>query len=174
MPFNETNKQKPMSDFSLPYLKDIPRKDRREVMSDRWSNAGMDEVYKALDDAEDQWALCMKMFTGILTDEDEIRRAAIDWGKIVTAIILSFHNDIADVAKAHGNDVAALRRKLWKEAQTLSKWCDAIRDEKSIDRVIQLARRGIAFLEKEQFSPKEALFEYKLVVAREIREQTNS
>lgn len=172
MPFNETDKSKPMSDFSLPYLKDIPRRDRKDVMSDRWHEAGNEEVYRALDDADYRWSRCMELFTGIITDEDEIRCTAIDWGIIVMAIILSFHNDIVDVAEMQGNNVAVLRQKLWKEAQMLSKWCDAIRDEQSIDRVIQLARRGIAFLEKEQFSSKEALLEYKLVVAREIREQT--
>lgn len=169
MPFDETSQSKPMSDFSLPYLKDIPRKDKRDIMADRWHEAEMDEVYKALDDADDRWDRCIEMFAGALMNKDEIRHSAMDWGYIVTTVILSFYNDTADIAEVRGIDVASIRETTRLKAELLSQWCDAIRNGKTIDRIIQLARQGITFLEKEQFSPKEARFEYKFAIAKAVR-----
>lgn len=179
MSFNETSQPRLMSDFSLPYLKDIPQKDRVQLMDDRWKEIATKEMYEALDDADQKWERCMELLQWELLERKDItsmrkiRLRTIDWGTIVTEIILSSRNDMADYADAKGIDTKEMCRATWEIAKLLKRWCAAIRTEPDKERVLELALQGIEFLKKADFSPEQALFEYKLAIAKRIKSRTD-
>lgn len=173
MSFNETSQPKLISNFSLPYLKDILPRDRIKIMDERWGKTVMKEMYEALDCAEEKWARSVELLNGRLLSVCEIRAQAIDWGNIVTAVILSFRNDAIAIAEVKGIDTREMHRETWEIARLLKSWRNAICTESDMGTVREFARQGIEFLKRADLSPEKAFLEYKLAIAKEIKSRTD-
>ncbi len=164
--------QKPMSDFSLPRLKEIPTANRRAVMSEEWEKVATEEMMDAVENAENKWMRCLPLLRGKIKNESEMRRQAKEWTELISTIILSFHRDIIAIAQVKNHDVKQLQKSAWHCVKALKEWSQAIESAADTDELQGLVRLGIDVLKSHQMSPEEALYELRLAAAREVKERT--
>ncbi|MEK7649207.1 MAG: hypothetical protein AAB400_04855 [Patescibacteria group bacterium] len=167
----EHNYPKPMSEFSLPYLKDIPAKNRRAVMSDEWEQLATKEMHDAADYAEMQFERCHELFKENLNDSAEMRRLTQEWVALVKGIVLSFHNDVIAIAQAKKEDTREMKKSAWQCTEILEKWSRSIEKVSNKKTLRILALFGIEIMKKHGMGPEDAILEAKLVAAREVKKR---
>lgn len=169
---SENTYPKPMSDFSLPYLKDIPVANRKAVMTDEWKQTATKEMMIAVRDAEMRWKKCFWLLHGKIPSRTELERLTVEWPQFITKIILALHNDVIVVAENRNEDTRQLKEAAWSCASALGDWSKEIARETNPHAVQKLARIGIEFLKSHDMTLRDALYELQLILAREVKTRT--
>lgn len=166
----EYNQPRPMSDFSLPRLKDVDPKDRREVMQKAWIDAVNWESTDAVMDVQTRWETCMDFFSeSAHYSDEEVRWIAKEWSWLVKTVITYYCNELIRISGSEGK--GDVKKVMWNIQCELARWSDAIEKETRIPELLDLIQEGIEHLKSANLSPQNSEKMLYCAAADEVRKR---